>query len=95
VTYRFTDESGDPIPGDLDYRGDAGGYGLEVGDSTDLLVDPRGELPLALADETDSGQNRAMSVMGAGGLAVLYAVFGFVGARRPRRGWDDAHPLDL
>lgn len=64
TTYTFVASEDGRELGTVDYRGGKDAYELEVGDSTDLMVDPSGELPLKLAERVDSGNDIATLVIG-------------------------------
>lgn len=77
TTYTFVSEDGREL-GTVDYRGDRAGYELDVGDRTDLLVDPSGDLPLKLADKVDSAADIGMIGLGGALFLLLYLVGLFV-----------------
>lgn len=68
----------------LTYRG-RGGYGLEQGDRTTVLVDPAGKVPLDLASEVDPAQAAGTVWFGAGLTLLLIVAAALVGRRRARR----------
>ena len=78
TTYTFADEDGREL-GTVDYRGDRQAHGLEVGDRTELMSDPRGDLPLKLAERVDSSADLAMTVLGV----VLFTLGGALGLAWP------------
>lgn len=82
--------------GELVYRG-RGGYGLEQGDRTTVLVDPAGRVPLELESEVDPDRTARTLRVGCGGLLLLIASAALVGRRRerlglPRRDTDTTEP---
>ncbi|WP_157551262.1 hypothetical protein [Nocardioides jensenii] len=74
TTYTFVASEDGRELGTVDYRGSRDAYDLEVGDSTDLLVDPSGELPLKLADRVDSGDDIAMVAIGGVLFVIVYSI---------------------
>lgn len=69
TTYTFVSPDDGQQLGTVDYRGDKDAYDLDVGDRTDLIVDPDGELPVKLAERVDSSLDMVM--LGLGGFLYL------------------------
>ena len=95
TTYTFADEDGDEL-GTVDYRGDKQAHGLEIGDHTELMADPDGELPLKLAEDVDSAADIGMTAMGAVLFVLGVAVGVFWPLIRPApatepQSWPDPH----
>lgn len=77
TTYTFVADDGREL-GTVDYRGGRDAYGFEVGDDTELMVDPSGDLPVKLAERVDSGDDIAMLAVGGVLFAICYAIGLFV-----------------
>lgn len=89
TTYTFVSTDDGHELGTVEYRGGRDAYGLDIGDRTELLVDPSGDLPVELADEVDSGDDVTMIALG-GVLFLLVYALGLVWSmvRRVSRGLD-------
>lgn len=74
TTYTFVSAEDRSELGTVDYRGDKGAHHLEVGDRTELIADPRGELPLKLAETVDSSRDVGMLVVGGVFYAILFGI---------------------
>lgn len=74
TTYTFVASDDRRELGAVDYRGEKNGHDLEVGDRTDLLVDPSGELPVKLAEKVDSSQDVGMIVLGGVLFSICYVI---------------------
>lgn len=74
TTYTFVAADDRRELGTVQYRGDEEAYELEIGDETELMVDPEGELPLKLEERVDSGLDITMLVMGGVLFCIVWAV---------------------
>jgi len=74
TTYTFVAVDDGRELGTVDYRGKKDGYDLDVGDHTDLLVDPSGDLPAKLAEKVDSSADIGMIVLGGVLFVIGYGI---------------------
>lgn len=74
TTYTFVAADDRRELGTVDYRGDQEAYDLEVGDQAELIHDPRGELPLKMAETVDSSTDIGALVLGGVFYALLFGI---------------------